>query len=110
MASDVIAILKQERVDILSDVARIDKAIAILGGTVAAPIQRKQRRPLSDSQKAAARERMRKYWEGKRAEKAAAEAEAAKAAEPKPRLVRDTKPKATDKPKADAQPTPEAAT
>lgn len=104
---NAIQMLKDERATILEDVARIDKAIDILGGTVATTTGRKARKPLSDEQRKAAGDRMRKYWEAKRAEKATA-------TEPQPRLVRTKKPTATGtgKPQseAEAQPTSDTAT
>lgn len=105
MDMNAIQMLKDERATILEDVARIDKAIDILGGTVATTTARKARKPLSDEQRKAAGDRMRKYWEAKRAEKATA-------TEPQPRLVRTKKPTATGKPQseAEAQPTPDTAT
>ncbi len=77
---DVIAVLKEQRAELLNNVARIDAAIAALGGVkpgraaasgTAERAPRKRRKMSADAKKAVS-ERMKNYWAERR--KQAAEA------------------------------------
>ncbi len=75
---DVIALLSTQRAELLDSIARIDAAIAALGGepgrsaAKSAPAGRR-RRPMSEDAKKAASERMKNYWAERRKQAAAAE-------------------------------------
>ena len=77
---DVIAVLKEQRAELLNNVARIDAAIAALGGVKAGrgaavgAVERapRKRRKMSADAKKAVSERMKNYWAERR--KQAAEA------------------------------------
>ncbi len=77
---DVIAILKEQRAEMLNNVARIDAAIAALGGVrsgrggVAGSVERapRKRRKMSADAKRAVSERMKNYWAERRKQAAAA--------------------------------------
>ena len=77
---DVVALLQTERAELLDRVARVDGAIAALGGrpgrsrSPAQPEKPVRRRPnMSDEAKKATSERMKKYWAERRKQPAAAE-------------------------------------
>ena len=77
---DVIALLETERAELLDRVAKVDTAIAALGGkpgrsrSVAQPEKpARRRRNMSDEAKKATSERMKKYWAERRKQPAAAE-------------------------------------
>ena len=81
---DVIALLETERAELQDRVARVDAAIAALGGKLgrsrsltqpAKPARR--RRNMSDEARKAASERMKNYWAERRKRSAAAETEKA---------------------------------
>ena len=77
---DVIAVLKEQRADLLDNVARIDAAIAALGGVksgraaasgTSERAPRKRRKMSADAKKAVS-ERMKNYWAERRKQAAAA--------------------------------------
>ena len=77
---DVIALLETERAELLDGVAKIDAAIAALGGKPgrsrsstqpAKPARR--RRNMSEEARKATSERMKKYWAERRKQSGAAE-------------------------------------
>ncbi len=77
---DVIALLQTERAELLDRVAKVDAAIAALGGKPgrsrmsAQPTKpARKRRSMSDEAKRATSERMKKYWAERREQSAAAE-------------------------------------
>ena len=71
---DVIAVLKEQRAELLDNVARIDAAIAALGGVKsgrasasgAAERAPRKRRKMSADAKKAVSERMKNYWAERR--------------------------------------------
>ena len=78
---DVIALLETERADLLDRVAKVDAAIAALGGkpgrsrSSAQPAKpARRRRNMSDEERKAASERMKNYWAGRRKQSAAGDA------------------------------------
>ena len=79
---DVIAVLKEQRADLLNNVARIDAAIAALGGVkpgraaAAGTGERapRKRRKMSPDAKKAVSERMKNYWAERRKQAAAKDA------------------------------------
>ena len=83
---DVIALLQTERAELLDRVAKVDAAIAALGGkpersrSLAQPAKpARRRRNMSEEARKATSERMKKYWAERR--KGPAAAETGKAAE-----------------------------
>ncbi len=85
---DVIALLETERAELLDRVAKVDAAIAALGGkperSSAQPAKpARRRRNISDEARKATSERMKKYWAERRKQSAAAEAGEAGKAETK---------------------------
>ena len=85
---DVIALLQTERAELLDRVAKVDAAIAALGGkpggsrsSAQAAKPARRRRNISDEARKATSERMKKYWAERRKQPAAAET--GKAAEAK---------------------------
>ena len=78
---DVIALLETERADLLDRVAKVDAAIAALGGkpgrsrSSAQPAKpARRRRNMSDEERKAASERMKNYWAERRKQSAAGDA------------------------------------
>ena len=78
---DVIALLETERAELLDRVARVDAAIAALGGkpgrsrSSAQPGKpARRRRNMSDEERKAASERMKNYWAERRKQSAAGDA------------------------------------
>ena len=78
---DVIAVLKEQRAELLNNVGRIDAAIAALEGVrpgrsaaagVAERAPRKRRKMSADAKKAVS-ERMKNYWAERRRQAAASE-------------------------------------
>ena len=72
---DVIALLNDKRSELLDSVARIDAAIAALGGTPrpSAPSRqpaKRRRREMSAEAKQAVSDRMKNYWAGRRTQDA----------------------------------------
>ena len=78
---DVIALLETERAELLDRVARVDAAIAALGGkpgrsrSSAQPGKpARRRRNMSDEERKTASERMKNYWAERRKRSAAGDA------------------------------------
>ena len=66
---DVIALLNDQRSELLDSVARIDAAIAALGVKPSAPSRqpaKRRRREMSAEAKKAVSDRMKNYWAGRR--------------------------------------------
>ena len=87
---DVIALLETERAELLDGVAKIDAAIAALGGkpgrsrSLAQPAKpARRRRNMSEEARKATSERMKKYWAERREQSVAAESGKAAEAETK---------------------------
>ena len=86
--NDIIALLQTERAGLLDRVARIDAAIAALGGgpersrsSAQAAKPARKRRHMSEEARKATSERMKKYWADRREQSAAAESGKAAEAE-----------------------------
>lgn len=83
---DVIAVLKEQRSELVHNIERIDAAISALGGrsgrSAAADKGTRKRRAMSADAKRAVSERMKNYWAERRKQAAAAgkDAKAAKTA------------------------------
>lgn len=83
---DVIAVLKEQRSELVHNIERIDAAISALGGkagrSAAADRGARKRRAMSADAKRAVSERMKNYWAERRKQAAAKEAKDTKAAKP----------------------------
>ena len=80
---DVIAVLKEQRSELVHNIERIDAAISALGGkagrSAAADRGARKRRAMSADAKRAVSERMKNYWAERRKQAEAAAAKDAKA-------------------------------